>query len=173
MPVLWELYITFFKIGAFSFGGGYAMIPLMQKEVVSAHRWLTIHQVTDVIAISQMTPGPIAINLATFVGFRVAGVVGAVAATLGVITPSMILIVVLAGLFLRFQQLTIVQAILKGIRPVVVGLITLAGVLMFRASVVNWLGWVILLAALGGTIFFKLHPIWLIAIAGVIGLVWM
>ena len=86
--ILTQLYTTFFKIGLFSFGGGYAMIPLMEKEVVRLHSWLTLSQMADVIAVSQMTPGPIAINLATFVGFKTVGLWGAVWATLGVITPS-------------------------------------------------------------------------------------
>ena len=96
--MFWLLFKTFFLIGAFSFGGGYAMLPLIQKEVVTKHAWLTLQQFTDILAVAEMTPGPVAINTATYVGYQTAGFLGSVCATLGVVLPSFLLISTLAEL---------------------------------------------------------------------------
>ncbi len=121
--ILIKLFWEFFKIGAFTFGGGYAMIPLIEKEIVNKYHWLTMEQFTDLIAIAEMTPGPIAINSATFVGYKVARFLGAVAGTLGVVLPSFLIIWAIASVFFGFQDNRIVQAAFKGLRPAVLGLI--------------------------------------------------
>lgn len=124
-----DLHSTFpnlFKIGLFSFGGGYAMLPLIQKEIVTNNSWLNLSQFVDVVAISQVTPGPIAINAATFVGYKMAGIFGSAAATLGVVTPSLIVVLSLTLLFLKYNTLDTVQAAFTGIRPAVVALIAAA-----------------------------------------------
>ncbi|HHV07721.1 MAG TPA: chromate transporter [Firmicutes bacterium] len=121
-----QLFLTFFKIGLFSFGGGYAMLPLIQKEIVTNNSWLNLSQFVDVVAISQVTPGPIAINAATFVGYKMAGIFGSAAATLGVVTPSLIVVLSLTLLFLKYNTLDTVQAAFTGIRPAVVALIAAA-----------------------------------------------
>lgn len=123
-----ELFLSFLKIGAFSFGGGYAAIPLIQNEVVTTHHWLAMKEFTDLITISQMTPGPIAVNSATFVGLRLGGFLGAGVATLGCILPSCIIVSVIAYLYLKYRTLDLLQGVLKTLRPAVVAMIATAGV---------------------------------------------
>jgi chromate transporter len=134
---LLDLYISFFQVGLFSFGGGYAALPLIQNQIVTIHHWLTIGEMADVITISQMTPGPIAINAATFVGTRVAGILGSIVATLGIITPSCIIVLTLSYFYFKYKDLHVVQGVLKGIRPVVVSLIATAGLSMVISAFWN------------------------------------
>jgi chromate transporter len=122
-----QLFLTFFHVGSLSFGGGYASLPLIQEQVVLKHKWLSMAEFVDIITISQMTPGPIALNTSTFVGTRMAGFPGAVVATLGCVTPSCIIVLILAFLYKRYKNLSVVQAILSGLRPAVVALIASAG----------------------------------------------
>ena len=128
MSIYLQLFLSFLQIGALSFGGGYAAMPLIQQQVVSLHAWLTPGEFTDLITISQMTPGPIAINSATFVGTRIAGFWGAMAATVGCILPSCLLVSLLAWAYLRFRNLTLIQQILASLRPAVIAMIASAGV---------------------------------------------
>lgn len=122
-----ELFLSFLQIGAFSFGGGYAAMPLIQQQVVNAHHWISLNEFSDLITISQMTPGPIAINSATFVGTRVAGIGGAVVATIGCVLPSCLLVSILAYLYYRYKTLSLVQGVLRSLRPAVIALIAGAG----------------------------------------------
>lgn len=122
-----ELFWSFFQIGLFSIGGGYAAMPLIQNQVVDTHPWLTMTQFADIMTIAEMTPGPIAINSATFVGIQVAGLLGAIIATLGCMVPSCIIVLTLAYVYYRFRGLSIVQGILAGLRPAVVAMIASAG----------------------------------------------
>ncbi len=122
MPVLLDLFLTFLKIGAVSFGGGYAMIPLLTDEAVS-HGWLTSAEVMNFIAVAESTPGPIAINMATFIGSSQAGILGALLATIGVVLPSFIIILIIATVIKNLLKYAGVKAYLNGIRPVVIGLI--------------------------------------------------
>ena len=123
-----QLFLSFLQIGAFSFGGGYAAMPLIQNQVVQLHPWLSQSEFTDLITISQMTPGPIAVNSATFVGTRIAGVPGALAATIGGVLPSCILVTILAKIYLKYRSLSLLQGILKSLRPAVIAMIAAAGV---------------------------------------------
>ena len=123
-----QLFLSFLQIGAFSFGGGYAAMPLIQNQVVQLHPWLSQSEFTDLITISQMTPGPIAVNSATFVGTRIAGVPGALAATIGCVLPSCILVTILAKIYLKYRSLSLLQGILKSLRPAVIAMIAAAGV---------------------------------------------
>lgn len=123
-----QLFLSFLQIGAFSFGGGYAAMPLIQNQVVQLHPWLSQSEFTDLITISQMTPGPIAVNSATFVGTRIAGVPGALAATIGCVLPSCILVTILAKIYLKYRNLSLLQDILKSLRPAVIAMIAAAGV---------------------------------------------
>lgn len=123
-----QLYWSFFKIGLFSIGGGYASLPLIEKEVVELHNWLTMTEFTDIITISQMTPGPIAINTSTFVGTQIGGVLGAVIATLGCVSPSFIIVLSLAYIYVRYKNVKVISDILYGLRPAVVSLIGIAGI---------------------------------------------
>ena len=132
--MLLQLLISFLKIGAFSFGGGYAALPLIQNEVVNIHQWISMTEFTNLVTISQMTPGPIAINTATFVGMKVSGVFGAIVATLGCVLPSCIIVTMLAWLYLKYRQLDTLQSVLKTLRPAVVAMIAAAGVSMMITS---------------------------------------
>jgi chromate transporter len=132
--ILASLFMTFFKIGLFSFGGGYAMIPLIQTEMQSAG-WLDSEEFADLVSISQMTPGPIGINAATYVGYRTAGIPGSICATLGVFLPSFVLIMVIAAFFEKFSENRMVKALLSGIRPATIGLIFIAVLFFVQVSV--------------------------------------
>ena len=123
-----QLFLSFLQIGAFSFGGGYAAMPLIQNQVVQLHPWLSQSEFTDLITISEMTPGPIAVNAATFVGTRIAGVPGALASTIGCVLPSCILVTILANVYLKYRNLSLLQGILKSLRPAVISMIAAAGV---------------------------------------------
>lgn len=116
MRVLWELYAAWFRMGLFTFGGGYAMLPMIQKEAIEKYHWATEDEIMDYYALGQVTPGVIAVNTATFVGYKVKGVPGGIAATLGVISPSLLIISIIAGLITNFSELPAVQAALRGIQ---------------------------------------------------------
>ena len=145
-----QLFLSFLQVGAFSIGGGYAAMPLIQSQVVTSHGWLTMSEFTDLITIAEMTPGPIAVNSATFVGIRIAGVGGAVIATLGCILPSCLIVSLLAFVYYRYKQLSALQSVLASLRPAVVALIASAGLSILnlvafdggsaRLDNVNWLG---------------------------------
>jgi chromate transporter len=122
-----SLFWSFFQVGLFSIGGGYAAMPLIQNQVVDLHHWLSMSEFADVITISQMTPGPIAINSATFVGIRIAGIPGAIIATIGCVFPSCIIVMTLAYIYYRYRGLSIVQGVLSGLRPAVIAMIGSAG----------------------------------------------
>jgi len=164
-----NLFATFFRIGMFSFGGGYAMLPLISREIVDHWHWLTPEQFIDVVAVSGVTPGPIAINAATFVGKKVAGVTGSAAATIGVVAPSFIIMLILAWLMRRYSKLPVIQNMFKGIRPVVVALIASAALFMINSSVTMVSQAVIALAALVLALKTKIHPITVLVVAGVVG----
>ena len=123
-----ELFWSFFQIGLFSIGGGYAAMPLIQSQVVDIHPWLTMSQFADIMTIAEMTPGPIAINSATFVGIQIAGIPGAIIATVGCILPSCVIVITLACIYYRFRGLKMVQGVLAGLRPAVVAMIASAGI---------------------------------------------
>ena len=123
-----QLFLSFLQIGAFSFGGGYAAMPLIQAQIVDGHQWLTASEFTNLITISQMTPGPIAVNAATFVGTQIAGPAGAVVATLGCILPSCIFVTGLAYIYTKYRKLDLLQGALGALRPAVVALIAQAGI---------------------------------------------
>lgn len=123
-----ELFWSFFQIGLFSIGGGYAAMPLIQNQVVDVHPWLTMTQFADIMTIAEMTPGPIAINSATFVGIQVAGLPGAVISTLGCVFPSCVIVMTLAFIYYRFRGLNLIQGVLAGLRPAVVAMIASAGI---------------------------------------------
>ena len=127
MNELLNLFMAFFRIGAFTFGGGYAMIPMIQQDILS-HGWLTQQQLIDFIAISESTPGPFAVNIATFVGMSQSGVAGAVCATLGVVLPSFLIILIVAKWFGRIQENIYVKAVFYGLRPASIALIAASGI---------------------------------------------
>ena len=129
-----QLYTVFLKIGAFAFGGGYAVLPLISRFIIEEQHWLSVKGLTDLVSLSQMTPGPIAINSATFIGTKVAGLPGAIVATLGNITPQCILMMILGYVLFRGRKIRFLDKILKGLKPAIVGLIAVATVSMLQSS---------------------------------------
>lgn len=164
-----QLFISFFKIGAFSFGGGYAMLPLLEKEVIKTHGWMSATEFVDIFAISEMTPGPIAVNSATFLGYKVGGVLGAGVATFSVILPSFIVISLIFIFLNRFKNSPYVDMIFTGIRPIVLGLIAAAGVTVAKTSFIDFKSTIIGLGIFYLVSFKKLSPIIGIILAGVLG----
>ena len=176
-----ELFWSFFQIGLFSIGGGYAAMPLIQEQVVDLHPWLTMTQFADIITIAEMTPGPIAINSATFVGIQVCGLPGAIVATLGCIFPSCIIVMTLAYIYYRFRGLYIVQGVLAGLRPAVIAMIASAGLSLLIMSVygqrtlpenlagIDVIGVVIFAAGFFVLRKWKPNPLWVMAGSGVAG----
>lgn len=130
-----EIFISFLQIGLFSIGGGYAALPLIENQVIQVHNWLTLAEFADLLTISQMTPGPIAINASTFVGTKVAGLPGAVVATIGCVTPSFIIVLTLSYFYFKYKNISSIQGILKGLRPAVVSLIASAGLSILMLAV--------------------------------------
>ena len=176
-----QLFYTFFKIGLFGFGGGYAMLSMIQGEVVTRHGWLTSQEFTDIVAISQMTPGPIGINSATYVGFTATGSVwGSIIATLAVVLPSFILMLAISKFFLKYQKHPVVEAVFSGLRPAVVGLLASAALVLMNAENFSSpkedmysfiISCLIFLGAFIGTRKYKINPILMIVACGIAGLI--
>lgn len=135
--IYWQLFLSFVQVGMFSIGGGYAAMPLIQSQVVEQHAWLTMQEFTDLITIAEMTPGPIAVNSATFVGLRIASLPGAIIATLGCITPALIFVSLLSYLYRKYKNISLLQNILACLRPVVVALILGAGLSILSTVLFN------------------------------------
>lgn len=165
-----ELLISFLKIGFFSFGGGYAMIPLITQEVVVLHKWMTMRELTQLIAISQMTPGPIAVSAATYVGFKTAGFIGAMIATVAVISPAFVIVMLLAKFYNVLKKHTVTGRLLEGIKPVAVFLIVVAGMKLAKGQVTNYSSWLIAAGALILLTKTKVHPIAVIFVGGILGI---
>ncbi|MBQ6287521.1 MAG: chromate transporter [Bacteroidales bacterium] len=189
-----ELFKVFFVIGLFTFGGGYAMLSLIQTQVVVTHSWLAESAFTDIVAISQMTPGPIGINCATYVGYEVlkqagashfVGILGSMTATLAVVLPSFLIVLSMVRFYTKFKDNKIFEGVMGWLRPAVVGLIGAAAlILMFktgwgeggfsieivRDNFSDWISWLLFAAALVASLVFKVGPIPLILAGGVLGL---
>ncbi|MEN8254071.1 MAG: chromate transporter [Verrucomicrobiota bacterium] len=170
MSLLLQLFASFFTIGLFAFGGGYAIISFLQQEV-ERRGWMTAERFVDFVAIAQSTPGPIAINMATFVGYQTGGVAGALVATLAVALPGMLLMLLLALFFFHFYERPFARAMFHGLRPVVVGLIAAAAWQIGRVSIVNWAAVGIAVVSCLLIAKWKVHPVVLVvgsAIAGIL-----
>ena len=182
--ILWQLFVSYLKIGFFGFGGGYAMLSLIQNEVVVQHAWMTNAEFADIVAVSQITPGPIAINSATYVGYTVGmqlghtwyGVLGSAIATLAVCLPSLTLMILVARFFLRLKDNRLVEGAMRGMRPVVIGMIAAAALLLIfphsdapgdRNFIDGW-SWALFAAVLAGSRC-KVNPILLIALSAAAG----
>jgi chromate transporter len=169
--ILLDIFITFFKIGLFSFGGGYAMLPLIQQEVTIAHTWVTTTEFIDIVAISQITPGPIAINSATYIGFKTAGILGSSVATIGVVMPSIIIMIIISKFFFKFKNNKYVEYAFLGLRPSTVGLVAAAAILVAYGSFIDYKSVVIFALAFVASYKYKMDPILLTAVAAVVGYV--
>lgn len=193
--IYWILFWTFFKIGAVSFGGGYAMIPLIQEEM-ETFGWISAEEFANVLAVSQMTPGPIATNTATYVGVKIAGVLGSLSATVGVTLPSFFFLIVISRFFIQFKENKLVESVLKTIRPVTIGLVCSAVIFLAQTSLVkseielpglsdtlkgnvsglisslqpDYAGIVIFVVILIAIARFKLHPIYAVMLSAILGL---
>ncbi len=194
LSLLLQIAWTFFVIGAFTIGGGYAMLSLIQNEVVAAHGWITESAFTDIVAISQMTPGPIGINSATYVGYEVLygatglhwmGVMGSAVATLSLILPSFIIVLLIVRFYTRFKGSTLYEGTMGWLRPTVVGLIAAAAVILVvrttwtgcvptfeivRENFADWKSWLLLAAAFAASLWGRVNPIIIILAGAVLGL---
>ncbi len=171
MKKILNLFLIFMKIGAFTFGGGYAMIPMIQREVVDNKKWISADTILEIVAIAETTPGPIAINAATFVGYKIKGVKGAIAATLGVVLPSFVIITVIALIYTSFAGNKYVERAFWGIRIGVLALLVKAMIIMFIQCRKSIVGYAIMLFAFILVAFFDFNVLAVIIISAVIGLV--
>ena len=168
---IFQLFLVFLKIGAFTFGGGYAMIPIIQKEIVENKKWITDDDILEIIAIAESTPGPIAINSATFVGYRVAGFFGAMFATLGVVLPSFVIILLISFVLREFQHIRAVQYAFNGIRAGVLALLIKALVSMYKKAPKGLISYIVMGASFIITAFFDINVLFVIIGCAVFGLV--
>ena len=171
--IYWQLICVYLKIGVFGFGGGYAMLSLIQFEIVERYHWLTLQQFTDVVAISQITPGPIGINSATYIGYTVTGNIwGAVIATVAVCLPSFLMVLFISYFFVKFKNNKYVNAAMSGLLPMSVALIGAAALLLMnKDNFIDYKSILIFVAAFFLTWKYKVHPILMILLAGVMGFI--
>jgi chromate transporter len=167
---LFKIFLAFLKIGAFSFGGGYAVLSLIQEEVIEGAKWISASDFINIVAIAEMTPGPIAVNSSTFVGYKVAGILGSAIATSAVILVPVSITLLVSVYFNKFKNLKQVKWILKGIRPAVLGLIAAACIKIGGTSIVDIKGAIIALLVFIGVYKFKINPIIAIFISGGMGI---
>lgn len=184
MMLLLQIFISFFQIGLFSIGGGYAALPLIESQVINIHSWLSIAEFADLLTISQMTPGPIALNAATFVGTRLSGLPGAIVATAGCVAPSCIIVLFLAYIYNKYKNLAAIKGVLSGLRPAVVSLIASAGISIMTLAIfkseevtfrtmalsdINFISVVLICAGVFVLRKFKANPIYVMIASGIIG----
>ena len=171
MKELFDLFWTFCKIGALTFGGGYAMLPLIQREIVENKKWSTEKEILDYYAVGQCTPGVIAVNTATFIGYKLKGIIGGIVATLGVIFPSIVIILIIATFLQNFADLAIVQSAFAGIRVAVVALIITTVVKLIKSSIKDYLGVIIAIIAFVISAFIGLSPGYVVIAAALTGFI--
>ena len=170
MSVLWELFAAFARIGALTFGGGYAMIPMLEREVVNRHHWATEEELMDYYAVGQCTPGVIAVNVATFVGYKIAGPVGGVFATLGVVTPSLLIILLIASVLQNFADVPAVKSAFAGIRVCVSVLIFNAVIKLWKKAVVDKAALALFLLVFLLSLFTDLSPVVFVVVCAAAGI---
>lgn len=161
------MFLTFFKIGAFTIGGGYAMIPIIQQEIVDKKKWIEEEEFLDIIAISQGSPGPIAINASIFIGYRLKGLKGAITCMLGTALPSFLIILLIAMMFFQYRNNPIVEKVFLGIRPAVVALIASAVYKMYKSSQIKGIRILIAIASMLVIVFTNISPVYLILVGGI------
>ena len=172
MTTLWNLFLTFFRIGAITFGGGYAMLPIIQREIVDKHKWSTNEEVLDYYAVGQCTPGVIAVNVATFIGYKERGNIGGTVATLGVICPSVIIITIIAAFLNAFAHLSVVSYAFAGIRVAVAVLIINSIKNLWKTGVKDIAGLIVFLLTFAVMIFAKISVVYIVIAAIVFGIVY-
>ncbi|WP_371371058.1 chromate transporter [Sporomusa aerivorans] len=169
--LLLEIFFTFFKLGSISFGGGYAMVPLIEHETVEKKKWVDHKQIVDIFAVAESLPGAIGLNASALVGHTVAGVPGTLSAIFGNLTPSVIIVLLLTILFAEFNTYPWVQAVFSGIRPAVIALIFYAAYKIGKVSILNRVCIIIALLAFSGMMFFHAHPILIIVLGAFAGII--
>ena len=170
MKTLWQLFAAFCRIGALTFGGGYAMIPLLEREIVDRHHWATEEELMDYYAVGQCTPGIIAVNVATFVGYKIAGNLGGVIATLGVVTPSLLIIMLIASVLQNFADVPAVKSAFAGIRVCVSVLIFNAVLKLWKKAVVDKAALVLFVLVFLLSLFTKLSPVVFVVVCATAGI---
>ena len=171
MKELFDLFWTFCKIGALTFGGGYAMLPIIQREIVENKKWSTEKEILDYYAVGQCTPGVIAVNTATFIGYKLRGITGGIIATIGVVFPSLIIILTIASFLQNFSDMAIVQSAFAGIRVAVVALIITTVIKLLKSSIKDYLGVIIAILAFIISAFLGLSPVYVVIAAGLTGFI--
>ena len=173
MPTsLFKLFTTFFRIGVFTFGGGYAMIPLIEKDIVERNRWIERKDFVDLLAVAQSAPGIFAVNIAVFIGYRLRGTRGSVAAAMGCVVPSVVIILLIALFFRQFRHIPVVNNIFMGLRPAVVALIAVPVFTVAKSAGIGWTTvWIPILSALL-IVVFGVSPVYVIAVAALAGIMW-
>ena len=173
MKKILQMFISFFKIGAFTFGGGYAMIPIIEEEVVNKRKWITKEEFMDILVVSQSFPGAMAVNCSTFVGYKIGGIIGGIMGLLGVVLPSFIIILIVAAFFMQFRNNYYVDLVFKGISAAV-PILVLAGVISLSKGVEkNIRNGIIIVIALIALIFFRVNPVIVIIVAAIYGAVFL
>ncbi|MBQ8264768.1 MAG: chromate transporter [Oscillospiraceae bacterium] len=166
-----ELFLTFARVGVLTFGGGYAMLPILQREVVENKGWATEEELTDYYAIGQCTPGVIAVNTATFIGKKICGIAGSIAATIGMVFPSLVIITVIAALISNFADIPAVVHVFSGIRVCVCVLILNAVVKLWKKTVVDKITFCIFICVFGLSVFLDISPVFFVVLAGLAGVI--
>jgi chromate transporter len=170
VSTLWHLFVTFFKIGIFGFGGGYAMIPLIQTEIIQKANWISLPEFLDIVAIAEATPGPIAVNAATFIGYKIGGVFGSAVATFGVVLPSITIVLGLSIILSKNGHTEEIQEILECLKPIVLALVCAAAFRVASVSLVNIGSIFVAALAFAAVRITNLHPIAIIILSAVVGI---
>jgi len=170
MKEIFILFYAFAKVGIIGFGGGHSMVPLIQIEVVDNYQWLTIEEFTEALAMANSLPGPITTKMSVFTGYKVAGMTGAAASIVGLVLPSLVLMLVLASLYLKYKDLPVVKGALKAVRPVVIALLALVVYNIFPSSVNSWHTALVAVVAFVVVAFLKVHPAVVIVAAALFGI---
>ena len=171
MAIYWSIFVSFLKVGFFGYGGGPAMIPLIEKEVVGNHGWLTAEEFIDAFAMANTLPGPIATKMALCIGLRTGGPGGAAAAIVAMLLPSTIFILILTTLYYKYRNVPSVQGIVRGVRPVVIGLLMVTVAHLAPRAVFTWDTFLMAFVSFIVVFYLKVHPIYLIAVAALVGFV--
>ncbi|MBU3175392.1 chromate transporter [Clostridium estertheticum] len=173
MQRLLIMFLTFFKIGSFTFGGGYAMIPLIETEVVSKKKWLSKEDFLDIVVISQTFPGALAVNCSIFIGYRIGGLIGAIIGLLGVVLPSFFIILLISIFFMRFREYYYVNLIFKGISAAVPVLVLIAVVSLSKSLKKSYANLIVILVSIASILFFKVNPVIVILLSALYGVIFL
>lgn len=170
----WKMFLIFFKIGAFTFGGGYAMIPIIQNEIVNKYKWIDEDEFLDALSLTQASPGPVAVNTSIYVGYKLRKIPGALVCTLGTVLPSFIIISIIARFFTQFRGNEIIEKVFMGVRPAIVSLILAAVVKLFKSSIKGdiYRKLIISLLTIVAIVFLEISPIWIVLSGAILSVIY-